>query len=137
MKRHLHKELFNCPEALWVLPLSLYPFNISYLGPNHALAKCLCPGCWNMDESAHLAILPGCQSEAPLNNTPLPRKPHLCSLHWAQSWLVIERRRRTGKSHKQEHWDKKHTQHICGEDAAFRGWRQLCIRVLLYDKNKC
>lgn len=56
VKRHLHKELFNCPEALWELHLSLYPFNISYAGPSHALAKCLCPGCWNMDESAHLPI---------------------------------------------------------------------------------
>lgn len=51
VKAHLHKELFNCPEALWVLHLSLYPFNISYPGPSHALAKCLCLGCWNMDES--------------------------------------------------------------------------------------
>lgn len=51
-----HKELFNCPEAPWVLHLSLYPFNISYPGPDQAQAKCLCPGCWNMDESAHLPI---------------------------------------------------------------------------------
>lgn len=53
---HLHKELFNCPEALWELYLSLYPFNISYAGPGYGLAKCLYPGSWNMDESARLPI---------------------------------------------------------------------------------
>lgn len=52
----LNKELFNCPEALWVLHLSLYPFNISYPGPDQVLGKRLCPGCWNMDESARLPI---------------------------------------------------------------------------------
>lgn len=51
-----HKELFNCPETLWVLHLSLYPFNISYPGPDCALAKRLCQGCWNMDESARLPV---------------------------------------------------------------------------------
>lgn len=51
-----HKELLNCPKALWVLHLSLYPFNISCPGPSHALAKCLCLGYWNMDESTHLPI---------------------------------------------------------------------------------
>ncbi len=56
VKMHLHKELFNCPEALWVLHLSLYPFNISYPGLNPALAKCLCLGFWNMNENAHLPI---------------------------------------------------------------------------------
>lgn len=55
-KMHSHKELFNCPEALWVLHLSLYPFNISCPGPSHAPAKCLSQGYWNMDESAQLPI---------------------------------------------------------------------------------
>lgn len=44
-KMHPHKELFNGPEALWVVHLSLYPFNISYAGPSHALAKRLCLEC--------------------------------------------------------------------------------------------
>lgn len=55
-KTELHKELLNCPQALWVPHLPLYPFNISYPSLNRVLAKCLRLSCWNMNDSVHLPI---------------------------------------------------------------------------------